>query len=546
MNTLKLEIDALSRIVEEYKEHFQHFQKKGFSNKLKDFLDNDVFKNERYLFIKKTKSTIYAQCSHCNAVITLDRVPKQKSTHKCENCNSSLIVRNTKYASFSEGTVKNFYHFEKSSVNNQCLITYAFWTKRTIVGDLTETSKVVIEDFLEPIALYYFDVQVKSVEIIAFYRWNSNTNESSVCFNYMPKTVTHYFKTSRYYWGYNRNSLSSSIQNTPFQYMPIDAFLNGHGYRDKNQANIISLITLYSKYPQIENFYKQGYGELITRYINGAYNFNSINWREKDICKMLRLPKHDLEDWRSNCEMSFESLRVRQLIYKNNYDYSAEFEPGMKLLKCVSVKDFTLMINADKPSRMLKYLEKQVKKYPETYRSIYVPAGELKDLLHDMKYLGMEINRRTIYWKNLRRHHMNISQKVQLKETADMQKKFDKEFEKLSKYIHENDQYLIRPVISFNEVITEGTELRICVGGGDYIKDHLKGITHLFVIREKNEVERPFFTVEIDKEMKSIIQCQGKSHRAIIKGSKVDIFFTEFKEKLLNKKNGGKHEQFAS
>ena len=70
---------------------------------------------------------------------------------------------------------------------------------------------------------------------------------------------------------------------------------------------------------------------------------------------------------------------------------------------------------------------------------------------------------------------------------------------------------LVQPE-SIDEIANEGKTLCHCVGG--YAERHAKGITNIMFLRRKTEPDKPFYTVEVSRELK-VMQCYGyKNNKA--------------------------------
>ena len=75
------------------------------------------------------------------------------------------------------------------------------------------------------------------------------------------------------------------------------------------------------------------------------------------------------------------------------------------------------------------------------------------------------------------------------------------------RYFYEDDNYIIRPARSAEEIVMEGKILHHCVGGNNYLQKHNDGTTYILMLRHKGDPETPYITVEIDGER--IVQWYG-------------------------------------
>lgn len=78
-----------------------------------------------------------------------------------------------------------------------------------------------------------------------------------------------------------------------------------------------------------------------------------------------------------------------------------------------------------------------------------------------------------------------------------------------NQYFFEDDDYIIRPARSAEEIVTEGRVLHHCVGGDSYLGKHNDGQTYILMLRFSKEPEIPYITVEIERDTHRIIQWYG-------------------------------------
>lgn len=78
-----------------------------------------------------------------------------------------------------------------------------------------------------------------------------------------------------------------------------------------------------------------------------------------------------------------------------------------------------------------------------------------------------------------------------------------------NRYFYEDEQFLIRPAQSAEEIVMEGRILHHCVGGDNYLRKHDNGESYILMLRQKQDAEMPYITVEIRADSNSIIQWYG-------------------------------------
>ncbi|WP_317347200.1 PcfJ domain-containing protein [Blautia argi] len=81
------------------------------------------------------------------------------------------------------------------------------------------------------------------------------------------------------------------------------------------------------------------------------------------------------------------------------------------------------------------------------------------------------------------------------------------------KYFYEDENYIIRPAASAEEIVMEGRILHHCVGGDRYLGKHNRGVTYILMLRFKEKPQIPYITVEISAKDNKILQWYGEKDR---------------------------------
>lgn len=101
-----------------------------------------------------------------------------------------------------------------------------------------------------------------------------------------------------------------------------------------------------------------------------------------------------------------------------------------------------------------------------------------------------------------------------LQEAAAKYPNIRKSYEKLiERYYFEDDNYVIRPAESAEEIVMEGRMLHHCVGSAGYLNKHNKGVTYILMLRFEANPDIPYITIEIDSKEPRIIQWYGERDR---------------------------------
>lgn len=97
-----------------------------------------------------------------------------------------------------------------------------------------------------------------------------------------------------------------------------------------------------------------------------------------------------------------------------------------------------------------------------------------------------------------------------LKEVAEKYPMIRSAYRKLrSRYFYKDDNYVIRPARSAEEIVMEGRVLHHCVGGATYLNRHNTGQTYILMLRFKTQPDIPYITVEVDACNPRILQWYG-------------------------------------
>lgn len=89
-----------------------------------------------------------------------------------------------------------------------------------------------------------------------------------------------------------------------------------------------------------------------------------------------------------------------------------------------------------------------------------------------------------------------------------------KQYRKLrNRYFYEDENLLIRPARSAEEIVLEGRILHHCVGGDNYLGKHNRGESYILMVRQQSNPEVPYITVEIEAKIGRIRQWYGANDK---------------------------------
>lgn len=134
--------------------------------------------------------------------------------------------------------------------------------------------------------------------------------------------------------------------------------------------------------------------------------------------------------------------------------------------------------------------------------------------------------------------HDNLVYIVNSQQNEIYQKSFDEFQKKWNKYLYKDDNYSIISPKEADDLVKEGIELHHCVKS--YIDSTCKGKTNILFLRKNNELDKPFFTIELTNDDK-VRQIHGFANCGLEQYPEVKDFYSQWlQEKSLStySKNG--------
>lgn len=266
---------------------------------------------------------------------------------------------------------------------------------------------------------------------------------------------------------------------------------------------LIGYLSNFLKYPSIEILEKAGFTKIVRQRALGS-TCKKINWRAKDLRKILKLKPAEIREFR---EMSKEAT-----LY-NLEKYHAMKEAGypipFRLLRIIPNYMWEEKLKKAgeyvKIKKLLPYLKEQ-----ENDLEIYV------DYIRECEKLGEDLkNKKVLFPQDLQAAHEETSQKLAIVETAEKKEAFQKAMKKIYGMPEYREEYLlIRPASGPEELIKESVALRHCVR--TYVNKVASGACAILFIRKTSEPDKPYFTLELSPRGE-IIQCRGEKNGAYTK-----------------------------
>ena len=306
------------------------------------------------------------------------------------------------------------------------------------------------------------------------------------------------------------------MEGTMFQYSALQGYVKCVG-----DVNPIDYLGRYSQTPQIEVLVKMGLIGVVENLVKCHYGIveNEHASRpdvflgiRKERVKQLIRKKGDVE--------TLKVMQMEKRFGQNWTDDQIEHltETG---LRSKQVGETTKYMTLQKLlNRIEKYAGCQYgTECSRAEARIRHVATTYVDYLEMREDLGYDLNN-TVYQypRNLDEEHHKMVMEInkekaeaRLREVARQYPDIRKSYRSIrKKYFYEDENYLIRPARSAEEIVMEGRILHHCVGGDGYLNRHNTGQTYILMVRLKDEPEIPYITVEIDAKYPRIIQWYGE------------------------------------
>ena len=306
-----------------------------------------------------------------------------------------------------------------------------------------------------------------------------------------------------------------NLNGTMFQYSAMREYA-----RSEYRFNPIDYLKRYQQTPQIEMLVKMGLTGVVKELISCRYGIvKDEHAKTPDTFLGIRKCRvHQLIEKQGNVDL-LETMQVEYRMGATWTDEQLEHiaEAGLKRGQ----------IEVATAYMSLQQLLNRIEKYAKCEWGTRCVNGEqrLKNITTTyMDYLNMRIAlgydlTNTVYQqpRDLSAAHAKMvaesSQKEADKRLNEVKERFPnirKQYRKLrNRYYYEDERFLIRPARSAEEIVEEGRILHHCVGGDNYLRKHNEGESYILMLRQQEEPEIPYITVEISEKNDRILQWYG-------------------------------------
>lgn len=513
--------------------YLKHFGKELITKEIEEYATEVALKDSRYMFIErrgKERYSIdplslkkvrlgkqqYGYCTYCNKEYETEGL-EHNGRIICPGCGSKVKIKSSGISRKYLWDSAYFVHYEKSKIDKNVIVAKGIYTSRTYKGDYKN-----IKNYYKVEALYIFEI--KNPVMLTNDTWGEQKNIKWRKRQRIYSLENIY--SGRIYKGTNLESIENAIKDTPYQYSMYEKYKNCG-------EDSLKYFELFSKYPRVEDLTKLGFEEIIKTKLFNGQTHNAINWRGKTVFKMLKVNKAELKEliaFSGGKDTYF--LKLYQLNSNQKNKVSLDDLKEIERQTECNPGPFKEILRYTTFYKASKYIKKQEELYTKKfYRRFTGVVTDWKDYIEDCKKLKMDITKESVLFpSDLYKAHQNTIKQVKYQADKLLDEKMKKREEAINKkYYFEDKDYIIRAVKNTKEIIDEGATLHHCVGG--YADKHAKGETNILVIREKKNIDKPYYTIEIKNN--KIIQVRGLRNCA--PGKKLNRFLDKFKALKIEK-----------
>ena len=485
--------------------------------------------NSRYIFTEREGKRQYGYCTHCQQGHYPDETLKHNSVAMCPHCLSTCVVKSSGRGHSHMIDQTYFVYYDKVPANPDAIVARGIHAVRDYRGDYRH-----VETKYTVLAYYVFEpghaamVRQRDAwysECSAAFIHEGNWEVAATVYT-LPKGFCDFPS------GYSRESIAAAVAGTPFRYST---------WEEYDLIDMTKFFALAAKYPCVEYLTKLGFSSLIKDRVHGSASYGGINWRGKNVLKVLRMTKQELNEIRhQKIEVDYGFLEALKRAKESGWGLStqeaislaADFGPYyFERFKEFLAHDVIAKIPVKK---VLSYLDKQYHRDKEHYSSKHAVIITWRDYLEDAKKLRMNLESDSVLFpKSVYNIHQNTLTQLQIKADAKLNEQIARRLEELTKkYFFKRGDLLIRPAKDTIELISEGGALSHCVGryGGSYAR----GETVILLVRKIDDPDKPYFTVEVRPGAKEVFQTHGRHNRP--PDETVAEFIAAFTEERLAKK----------
>lgn len=258
---------------------------------------------------------------------------------------------------------------------------------------------------------------------------------------------------------------------------------SGFEYNSFKLGELFEYLAMYEKHPAVEMISKLGLDYLL------KIDLRKFRWSKKGI-DIIGIEKKDI--------LVLKKLHIPIDEFKTNKKYIYKFN-------ILEREDYNQLLRLIEIAKN-KYANINISKYSFDYfkRNAQIPLYTIKDYYEFCQKLALPMNHINKYPDDIKKAHDDLMVKI---ETVKSKKQDEAILKRvnggLNKLRFADDKYVITPANSSEDLIRESAKLNHCVK--TYADKYAKGMTNIFLVRKRENVNEPFYTLElIDNDIKQL------------------------------------------
>lgn len=526
---IKREKRKLERRQQALRERITHTRKLP-EKKILNRADELQFKHKHYLYYKKHGSFVQIACSKCGKVADVrwkDGIsyesqferrainePEEGTIGKCPLCRAYGEYKCQGRTKGTHSSIKHLFlgqKYKETGIVLRYIEIEKTW--RLEKGSVCDKKGPKMESASENVSMVelaraYFEPGKKlQIDYHKYNPWDGNNywDDCNLCglANIVIKGAPVMEETYK------------ELEGTIFQYCALEQYV-----KEEYTVNPVDYLSLYEQMPQIEMLVKFRLTRIVTQLLEGNYSMIA-NRSAKSLDKFLGIRKCRVKQLieKKGERKILRAMQTEASLHQMWTDEQIEHLAETRLEQG-RVEEILPYMSLQK---LLNRIEKYAGcKYETEYEHVSERIGHIATTYSD--YLSMRLRlgydlSNTVYQypHDLQQAHTEMvleMNKDELDERIrDVKTRFgqiQRNYRQLrKKYFYEDDEYVIRPARSAEEIVMEGRLLHHCVGRDGYLRKHNDGRTYILLLRRKTDPESPYITVEIENNSNEILQWYG-------------------------------------
>lgn len=425
----------------------------------KDYVHRITSKYNKLVRIEENKKDRY-YCTHCHKWHE-DKKVNVKSLKKCPHCKRKFEVITQR------NVIKKIQDYitvvEKNSRNELIIRLFYFYK-------IYNKKKMNFK-------FDCFEVERINYDQNVYMKMNTYNNMGNIChmnFSYeIRRDKPGYYNKKLgdyYFYGFViTRSIKKLLSNTKYKYSCLDIIA-------RKQIDILEYLKIYEQHNELELLVKNKNLKLVEDIIRDGYVPAELENR-----KNFKYLKRDLT-----------LKEFRNAVYFN-------------LNKCEDIKAYGY-INAKQWINELNKLDQNINKFIHYLYKQKQTVDYYEDYLDTAKEIGMNMrDTRVLYPKKLVKAHDDVMKQYEIAKNERISKMIMEYAKELEKYSFKENNLIIVPAHSQDELIQESKILEHCVR--HYAGRMANRETSIFFIRNAKAKDKPYVTLELKNN--TVVQCRG-------------------------------------